>query len=136
MEYLLNTIEKAMSKYFDNKSAFLEPLVSEYGSSIVMTNVTKQKKTRYLNIDTRFSDEYSRLKDYNAPEKHTITLPERVNDVISIKVSQIEIPMSFFNVSNSLGNNHFVVRNNSSNTIIKVPDGYYSGNILHYHLRI
>ena len=117
-----------MSKYFDNKSAFLEPLVSEYGSSIVMTNVTKQKKTRYLNIDTRFSDEYSRLKEYNAPEKHTITLPERVNDVTSIKVSQIEIPMSFFNVSTSLGNNHFVVRNDSSNTIIKVPDGYYSGN--------
>ena len=31
-----------MSKYFDNESAFLEPQVSEYGTSIVMTNVSKR----------------------------------------------------------------------------------------------
>jgi hypothetical protein len=117
-----------MSKYFDNKSAFLEPLVSEYGTSIVMTNVSKPKKTRYLNIDTRFTDDYQNTKDYNSQDKHTITLPERINDVSSIKVSQIEIPLSFYNVSTCLGNNHLVVKGSSSgNTIVNVVDGYYTG---------
>jgi hypothetical protein len=115
-----------MSKYFDNKSAFLEPLVSEYGTSIVMTNVSKPKKTRYLNIDTRFTDDYQDTKDYNS-NKHTITLPERINNVTSIKVSQIEIPLSFYNVSTCLGNNHMVVKSNNINTIVNVKDGYYDG---------
>ena len=116
-----------MSKYFDNKSAFLEPQVSEYGTSIVMTNVSKPKKTRYLNIDTRFTDDYQNTKVYNSPDKHTITLPERVNDVTSIKISQIEIPLSFYNVSTCLGNNHLVVRSSSSNTVVNVIDGNYTG---------
>ena len=116
-----------MSKYFDNKSAFLEPSVSEYGTSIVMTNVSKPKKTRYLNIDTRFTDDYQNTKDYNTPDKHTITLPERVNDVSSIKVSQVEIPLSFYNVSTCLGNNHLVVRSSSGNTVVNVIDGNYTG---------
>ena len=116
-----------MSKYFDNKSAFLEPQVSEYGTSIVMTNVSKPKKTRYLNIDTRFTDDYQNTKVYNSPDKHTITLPERINDVSSIKVSQIEIPLSFYNVSTCLGNNHLVVRSSSSNTVVNVIDGNYTG---------
>ena len=117
-----------MSKYFDNKSAFLEPQVSEYGTSIVMTNVSKPKKTRYLNIDTRFTDDYQNTKVYNSPDKHTITLPERINDVSSIKVSQIEIPLSFYNVSTCLGNNHLVIRSSSSNTVVNVTDGNYTGN--------
>ena len=117
-----------MSKYFDNKSAFLEPQVSEYGTSIVMTNVSKPKKTRYLNVDTRFTDDYQNTKDYNSLEKHTITLPERINDVSSIKVSQIEIPLSFYNVSTCLGNNHLVIKRSGVNTIVNVADGYYTGN--------
>ena len=116
-----------MSKYFDNKSVFLEPQVSEYGTSIVMTNVSKPKKTRYLNIDTRFTDDYQNTKVYNSPDKHTITLPERVNDVTSIKVSQIEIPLSFYNVSTCLGNNHLVVRSSSGNIVANVIDGNYTG---------
>lgn len=116
-----------MSKYFDNKSAFLEPQVTEYGTSIVMTNVSKPKKTRYLNIDTRFTDDYQNTKVYNSPDKHTITLPERVNDVSSIKVSQVEIPMSFYNVSTCLGNNHLVVRSSSGNIVANVIDGNYTG---------
>jgi hypothetical protein len=116
-----------MSKYFDNKSAFLEPQVTEYGTSIVMTNVSKPKKTRYLNIDTRFTDDYQNTKVYNSPDKHTITLPERINDVSSIKVSQIEIPLSFYNVSTCLGNNHLVIRSSSSNTVVNVIDGNYTG---------
>ena len=48
-----------MSNYFDNKDNFLEPNVTQYGSHMVMTNVHKSSKTKYINIDTRFSDEYN-----------------------------------------------------------------------------
>lgn len=115
-----------MSKYFDNKNCFLEPVVTEYGTSIVMTNVNKPKKTRFLNIDTRFTDEYWKTNVYNTPDKYTITLPERINDVTSIKVSQIEVPMSFYNISTCLGNNHFIVKSSSGTSIANVNDSYYN----------
>ena len=44
-----------MSKYFDSKSlTFMEPNVIENGRHMVMTNVNPERKTKYLNIDTRF----------------------------------------------------------------------------------
>lgn len=91
-----------------------------------MTNVNKPKKTRFLNVDTRFTDEYWKSNEYNTPDKHTITLPERINDVTSIKVSQIEVPMSFYNISTCLGNNHFVVKSSGGTSLINVNDGYYN----------
>ena len=48
-----------MSNYFENRDLFLEPKVNQYGSHMVMTNVHKQNKTKYINIDTTFRDEYN-----------------------------------------------------------------------------
>ena len=49
-----------MSKYNDNKSDnFMEPTVSQHGSHMVMTNVHKPMKTKYVNLDTIFADEYN-----------------------------------------------------------------------------
>lgn len=117
------------TQYFDNKTAFLEPTVTQYGSKQVMTNVTKPKKIKYINIDTRFSDDYAYHKtDFNKIDNHSMTLHERLSEVTSIKVSQIEIPMTFFNISSSLGNNYFLLVNITDNTktVITFPDGNYS----------
>ena len=92
-----------MSKYFDNKTSFLEPKVTEYGSSMVMTNVNKITRMKHINIDTRF---YTQVKS-----NFSIDLPERIIDVTSLKVAQIEIPINFFNISTSLGNNQFLLTN-------------------------
>ena len=48
-----------MSNYFDNKELFLEPKVKQYGSHMVMSNVYKNTKVKYVNIDTKFRDEYN-----------------------------------------------------------------------------
>lgn len=124
-----------MSKYFDNKTSFMEPQVNQYGENFVMTNVMKPKKTKYLNIDTRFTDEYNyNYKDasFNETKSYTITLPERINNVISIKVLSAEIPVSFYNISKSLGNNSFKISNNSTSIskMVVLADGIYTSTTL------
>jgi hypothetical protein len=120
-----------MSEYFDNKDLFLEPKVKQYGNHMVMTNVMKPTKRKYYNIDTRFRDdydEYSNLKQTIC----NITLPQRINDVKSIMVCSAEIPLSYYNISASLGNNSFQIIRSSDNlekTII-INDGYYDSNSL------
>ena len=131
-----------MSQYFDKSELFLEPKVTQYGSHMVMSNVHKPTKTKYVNVDTKFSDEYNDFSVAN----YNITLPERINDVKSLTVTNLELPMSFYNISSALGNNSFQITNNdvdptipyltqlSTGSIVDgkfvdtivIPDGYYT----------
>ena len=120
-----------MNKYFDKKSSFMEPEVNPH--TFVMTNVMKPKKTKYLNIDTRFTDEYNYNDvSFNETKRYTITLPERINSVMSIKVLSAEIPVSFYNISKSLGNNSFKITNTSSSIskMVVLADGIYTSTTL------
>ena len=113
-----------MSKYFDNKDSFMGPKTTQYGSHMVMTNVVKETRKKYVNIDTRFHDEYMSGNTYN------VTLPERINDVKSMLVCNAEIPMSIYNVSADLGNNCFKITSNGTSSIITIPDGNYDATSL------
>lgn len=126
-----------MSEYFDNKQLFSAPKVSQYNNHMVMTNVTKETKTKYLNIDTKFCDEYMNNRtDPNNPSynkaNYNITLPERINDVKSITLLNAEIPMTFDNnnISEALGNNCFKISSNylenNFSAMIIIPDGQYT----------
>jgi len=106
---------------FDNNELFLEPKTRQYGSHMVMTNVHKPTAHKFINIDTRFSDEYNYLTVANC----NMTLPERVNDVKSITVSSMELPMTFYNISLSLGNNCFQIIEGGNVHNIIVPDEEY-----------
>lgn len=110
-----------MSKYFDNKDSFMGPKTTQYGSHMVMTNVVKETRKKYVNIDSRFHDEYMN----GDTASYIITLPERINDVKSLCVCNAEIPMSIYNVSADLGNNCFKLSDSSVDTIVVIPDGYY-----------
>ena len=131
-----------MSEYFDNKNTFMAPNVSQHGAHMVMTNVMKPTKLKYLNLDTKFCDEYVNNRtnptnpSYNLAS-YTFTLPERITDVKSMKVENIQIPMTFYNISAALDNNYFSVSWSSTATynasitfytnsiIIVIPDGVY-----------
>jgi len=116
-----------MSNYFENQELFLEPKVKQYGSHMVMTNVHKPSKTKYINIDTRFRDEYN----YNELVNFNLTLPEKINDIKKLKVKSIELPMTMYNISAALGNNYFKLSNIQANNIsyvITIPDGQYDLN--------
>lgn len=128
-----------MSQYLDSKSLFQQPRVDQYGSHMVMTNVVKPSRYIYLNVDTTFCDEYS--NNYSTTgcaaqaAQYTLTLPERINAVKSISIINAEIPMSFYNVSNALGNNAFQYSalvggtTTYTNTVV-VPNGNYTSSEL------
>jgi hypothetical protein len=119
-----------MSKYTND--LFLEPKTTQYGSHMVMSNVIKQSKTKYINIDTRFRDEYNYISTAN----YNITLPERITDVSTMSLTSIEIPMSFYNISASLGNNFFNLTRNGTTTTITIADGNYNVSTLKNTLNV
>jgi hypothetical protein len=111
--------------YFDNKDSFLQPKVKQYGRNMVMTNVYKETKTKYWNIDTRFRDDYDQYSQTITGSQinwYTFTLPQTINDVKSIYACNVELPISFYNISASLGNNVMKI----NNTVLTIPDGVYS----------
>jgi hypothetical protein len=115
--------------YSDNKDSFLQPKVSQYGSHMVMTNVSKPTQKKVWNIDTRFHDDYdnySRMVNGTPIPWYTFTLPQPINDVKSITVNNVELPISFYNVSASLGNNVMQIISNGTSSLIIIPDGYYT----------
>jgi hypothetical protein len=112
-----------MSKYFDSKNlTFMEPRVIENGNHMVMTNVHPETKTKYLNIDTRFQDEYN-MSD-NAD--YTVTLPQPIRDVQSIQLTNVEIPASFYPFSVHMKNTYFSYTNANGTDQFKLDDGYYT----------
>ena len=133
-----------MDNYAGKMNSFTEPTVQQYGSHMVMTGVMKPTRTKYINIDTRFTDDHvyggtmvagtgngssgcgtSGGFNYGgtAANGYTLTLPDRINEVTTIRVNSVELPMSFFNISAAMGNSFF--RINDSQMIV-VPDGYYA----------
>jgi hypothetical protein len=122
-----------MSHYFDNKELFLQPNTKQYGSHMVMTNVHKETKTKYVNIDTRFRDDYS----YSQLANYTITLPERITEVKSIYITNVEVPDVLYNISSVQNNNSFVLINTttSASRVITIPDNKY-GKISDIHSAI
>jgi hypothetical protein len=122
---------------FDNNNElFMEPKTTQYGSHMVMTNVNKNTKTKLLNIDTIFRDEYNYNDNsyFNTtlPDKYkyNITIPERITNVKTMKIKSAEIPLTFYNIASNLGNNSFVlcVYYKSvllNNLTVVVPDGHY-----------
>jgi hypothetical protein len=114
-----------MSQYFDNKDSFLQPKVNQYGNHMVMTNVSKPTKKKYWNIDTRFHDDYdnySQTVSGSLTRWFTFTMPQPINDVKSIYVTNFELPMSFYNISAAFGNNVMKV----NDKLLTIPDGNYT----------
>lgn len=119
-------------------SSFLEPEVKQYGGHMVMTNVSRHSKYKFINIDSKYRDNtenryistYDPLKP-NFQASFNVTLPERINDVKSVMVCNAEIPMSFYNISAALGNNYFKIvtgalRTGTTYSIIQIPNGEYT----------
>lgn len=114
-----------MSSYFDGKQLFMEPTVEQYSNHMVMTNVHKDEKKSYLNLDTAFSlntDLINEIKHYD------FKLPSPINDIKSMKLISSTIPLSYFNISNSLDNSYFKLTNITDNTseVIKLKNNEYT----------
>lgn len=122
-----------------NTNLFSTAQVNQYGNHMVMTNVSKPTKVKYLNIDTANCDEYFAAQIAPTSENYgksdfTITLPEKINSVKSMSVCSLEIPINYsvlYNISTSLDNNYFKLseefgENGYNEYMIIIPDGYYT----------
>lgn len=118
-----------MSRYFNSDDLTMGPKVDQYASHMVMTNVSQETHVKYINIDSKFRDDYDSVVD--GPVDFMVTLPEPVNQVQSIEVENVEMPISYYNVSSALGNSYFTIRS-FLNTVeqatytITVPNGDYA----------
>ena len=82
-------------------------------------------KTKYVNIDARFSNEFPcfPLSEYY------VELQETVHNVKSLSIACIEIPISFFNVCDALENNCCKITDiddQKKQAVIKIKDEHYT----------
>jgi hypothetical protein len=111
-----------------------EPYLTSFPTDYVKGVINPLKRrvnTRYLNIDTRFRENYFTCQSTN----YHLDLPLKISGVMSLQLSAIELPTTFFNISKQLGNNFFTIEvdnyNNgttteSYSTVITLQDGNYA----------
>ena len=82
---------------------------------------------RALNIDSRFRPNYYQTSSAD----QQINLPYKFEKVVNMRLASIELPLTYYAISESLGNNAFVVNWDISggefqnSVLVKIPDGNY-----------
>ena len=75
-----------------------------------------------INIDTRFRDNYYATQSAN----FHLDLPIRLTQVVSLQLSALELPTTFYAISAVFGNNFFVLEiPGVTSLIVTIPDGNY-----------
>jgi hypothetical protein len=113
------------------ETPFVNAFNSEYFAG-TMNPLKTRIITKNLNIDTRFRD-YTTSTN---PSDFILALPQKVQKVVSMQLSALELPMTFYNISHKYGNNHFylevttnIVGVHAINVLVingLVPDGNYT----------
>jgi len=101
---------------------FLSSFPSDFFPGVI--NPLKKRITRQnLNIDSRFRDNYFGSQASN----YFIDLPINFNNILTIQLTSIELPTSYYVVSKQLGNNFFTITlpDTNQSEVITVPDGNY-----------
>ena len=118
-----------MSYYFDNKptSSFMDPVVQQHGSHMVMQNVHKTIKERIVNIDTKYRKDY----DYTQPASANVIFGERLAEVRSLEVVSADLPITFYNIHADIdcdgtGNNYLKIVIGASSEMLVLTPGYYA----------
>ena len=105
--------------YFDGKQLFNEPKVEQHSSHMVMSNVHKDEKESYITIDTTFA---TNTDLSNNSSVFDIRLHAPLTDVKEIEVLSATVPLSWYNISESLNNSFFKI----DGKLIKIPDNEYT----------
>jgi len=117
----------------EKKSPFLSSYPSEFFPGVI--NPLKRRINRQnLNIDTRFRDNYFSTQSSN----FNFELPLQFNDIVTMQLSSIELPTSFYCISKQLGNNFFTIgikvdisgNTESFTSVVNISDGNYKPDTL------
>jgi len=109
-----NIIEKSPTPYDHSApSEFYQGVLNPLAKRILRQNI---------NIDTRFRDNY-----YNTTSSNFhVDLPIKLTDVVSLQLSALELPSTFYTISQAFNNNFFVIEiPDEEKLIITIPDGNY-----------
>jgi hypothetical protein len=83
---------------------------------------------RLINIDSQFIP-----LNIKHPESYVFRLSEKLINVVSIELVNLQIPMTFYNIEDRQGNNFFYIyKNDDVNDpyMVTIPDGFYNINTL------
>ena len=106
------------------------PYLSSFPSEVFpgVINPLKRRTNRLsLNIDTRFRDNYYG----SAASNFNLSLPLQMTNVVSMQLTSIELPLTFFNISKQLGCNFFSIHiktgtsEESQKQVVTLADGNY-----------
>jgi hypothetical protein len=118
-----------MSYYFDKKqtNSFMDPIVQQHGSHMVMQNVHKTLKEKIVNIDTKYRKDY----DYTQSANANVFLCDRLNEVRDLIVVSADLPITFYNIHkdndcDETGNNYLKIVIGASSEILLLTPGYYT----------
>lgn len=111
-------------------SAYAKSLPSEFYEGVI-NPLTKRILRQNVNIDTRFRENYFSTQSSN----FHLDLPLRLTQVVSLQLSAMEFPSTFYAISQIFGNNFFVIRIDGQDPlIITIPDGNYTYSLLQTYL--
>lgn len=143
---VINTLKDTYSNVYNtNKDLAASSIIDAGGTAIIerpvyphvssqpseffqgkINPLDKRIVRQFLNIDTRFRDNYNATLSSN----FHLDLPLRVTNVVSMQLSALELPATFYNISRVFGSNYFtVIRDGISKQII-FPEGNYDPSVL------
>lgn len=105
---------------------YINTFASEYHVGTLNPLVTRTIK-KCLTIDTRFRDNF-----YNSQSSDfTFQLPLKLNKVVSMQMSAIEIPVAFYGISHHYGNSHIWIElehdvSGTTSQVFQIEDGNYN----------
>ena len=128
-EYKESDITREDELIAKTHAPYINTFASEYHVGTLNPLVTRTIK-RCLTIDTRFRDNF-----YNSQSSDfTFQLPLKLNKVVSMQMSALEIPVAFYGISHHYGNSHIwmEIEYDNSGTILttsqvfQIDDGNYN----------
>ena len=96
----------------------------------IINPLDRRITTKVLNIDTKFREDYVKFPSTN----FQLNLPEKITNVVSMSLTAIEIPQTYYNISESYGNNFLYIATRDQffydYRIFTIPDGNYTASTL------
>lgn len=113
------------------KTQYMNTMNSEYYAG-VLNPLNHRVITKCLTIDTRFRDNFYTTQSSDL----TIQLPTKLTKIVSMQLSSVEIPITFYGICESYGNNFLYLELTYQMTgtdpvetdsrVITIPDGNYN----------
>ena len=104
---------------------YLSSFPSEYFPGII-NPLKKRTIKKNLNIDSRFRDNYYST----SPSNFSVFLPGQFNNILTMQLTAIELPTTYYNVSKQYSNNFFSITvdtsSNTTTSVVNIPDGNYN----------